>query len=79
MSENTRTLEELFGQLGLSTQKIHIERFIERHQMKPGSVLENAIFWTADQQTFLIEAKAEDSEWSVVVDRLAALLIRLKY
>ena len=76
MSENTRTLEELFGQLGLSTQKIHIERFIDSHQMKPGSVLENAIFWTADQKAFLTEAKAEDSDWCEVVDRLAALLIR---
>ncbi len=72
---NSRTLEELFKQLGLSSQKIHIERFIERHQLKPGSVLADAIYWTSDQKEFLIEAKEEDSEWSEVVDQLANLLI----
>ena len=29
-----------------------------------------------DQKAFLIEAKAEDSEWSEVVDQLANLLIQ---
>ncbi|MBU3556271.1 DUF2789 family protein [Polynucleobacter sp. Ross1-W9] len=76
MNANTRTLEELFEQLGLSSQKIHMGRFIEKHQMKPGSILEDAIFWAPDQRTFLIEAKAEDSDWCEVVDRLANLLIR---
>jgi hypothetical protein len=76
MSENQRTLEELFEQLGLSSQKIHIERFIERHQLKPGSVLTDAIYWTADQKAFLVEAKEEDSEWSGIVDQLSNLLIR---
>jgi Protein of unknown function (DUF2789) len=75
---NRRTIEELFEQLGLSSQKIHMERFIERHQLKPGSVLTDAIYWTADQKTFLIEAKEEDSEWSEVVDQLANLLISNK-
>jgi hypothetical protein len=73
---NTRTLEELFEQLGLSSQKIHMERYIERHQLKPGSVLTEAIFWAPDQKTFLIETKADDSEWSEVVDQLANLLIQ---
>jgi hypothetical protein len=73
---NNRTLEELFEQLGLSSQKIHMERFIERHQLKPGSILENAIYWDSEQKTFLIEAKANDSEWSEAVDQLANLLIR---
>lgn len=76
MSENQRTIEELFQQLGLSSQKIHIERFIERHQLKPGSVLTDAIYWTEDQKALLVEAKEEDSEWSGVVDQLANLLIR---
>ena len=76
MNINSRTLEELFEQLGLSSQQIHIERFIERHQLKPGSVLTDAIYWTREQKAFLIEAKEEDSEWSEVVDQLANLLIR---
>ena len=76
MSLNNRTLEELFEQLGLSSQKIHMERFIERHQLKPGSLLENAIYWDPEQKAFLIEAKADDSEWSEVVDQMANLLIR---
>jgi len=76
MSMNNRTLEELFEQLGLSPQKIHMERYIERHQLKPGSILEDAIYWAPDQKAFLIEAKAEDSEWSEVVDQLANLLIQ---
>jgi len=73
---NRRTLEELFEQLGLSPQKNHMERFIERHQLKPASVLPDAIYWAPDQKAFLIEAKADDSEWSEVVDQLANLLIR---
>lgn len=76
MSEHQRTLEELFEQLGLSSQQIHIERFIERHQLKPGSILSDAIYWAPDQKAFLIETKADDSEWSEVVDQLANLLIR---
>jgi hypothetical protein len=76
MSINNRTLEELFEQLGLSSQKIHMERYIERHQLKPGSILEDAIYWAPDQKAFLIEAKADDSEWSEAVDQLANLLIR---
>lgn len=76
MNANTRTLEELFEQLGLSSQKIHMERFIEKHQMKSSSILEEAIFWAPDQRAFLIEAKAEDSEWCEVVDQLASMLIR---
>jgi Protein of unknown function (DUF2789) len=76
MSLNNRTLEELFEQLGLSSKKIHIERFIERHQLKPSSVLTDAIYWTPDQKAFLTEAKEEDSEWSEVVDQLASMLIR---
>ncbi|QWD67540.1 MULTISPECIES: DUF2789 family protein [unclassified Polynucleobacter] len=76
MSEHQRTLEELFEQLGLSSQQIHIERFIERHQLKPGSILSDAIYWAPDQKAFLIETKADDSEWSEVVDQLANMLIR---
>jgi len=76
MSATYRTLEELFEQLGLSSQKIHIERFIERHQLKPGSILADALYWAPEQKAFLIEAKDEDSEWSEVVDQLANLLIR---
>jgi hypothetical protein len=44
MGLNNRTLEELFEQLGLSSEKIHMERFIERHQLKPGSILADAIY-----------------------------------
>ena len=73
---NCRTLEELFKQLGLSSQQIHIERFIERHELKPGSVLENAIYWYSNQRTFLMKAKNKDSEWCEVVNQLANLLIR---
>jgi hypothetical protein len=76
MNANIRTLEELFEQLGLSSQKILMERFVEKHQLKPGSVLEDAIFWLPEQRSFLIEAKSEDSEWCEVVDQLANLLIR---
>ena len=76
MSANVRTLEELFEQLGLSSQQIHMERFIERHQLKPGTILPDAIYWDPDQKAFLIKAKADDSEWSEAVDQLANLLIR---
>jgi len=76
MSANKKTLKELFEQLGLSSQQIHMERFIERHQLKPGTILPDAIYWDPGQKAFLIEAKANDSEWSEAVDQLANLLIR---
>lgn len=79
MSMNNRTFGELFEQLGLSSQKIHMERFIERHQLKPGSILADALYWAPEQKAFLIEAKDEDSEWSEVVDQLANMLIRKSY
>ena len=79
MNINSRTLEELFEQLGLSSHKIHMERFIERHQLKPGSILADALYWAPEQKAFLIEAKDEDSEWSEVVDQLANMLIRKSY
>jgi len=76
MTLNNPTLSELFKQLGLSSEKIHIDRFIERHQLSSHSELATAIFWTSDQRGFLREAIAEDSDWSEVVDELASLLIR---
>jgi len=76
MSPNNPTLAQLFKQLGLSSEKDHIDRYIERHQLNSHSELATAIFWTADQRNFLREAIAEDSDWSEVVDELASLLIR---
>ena len=76
MSQNTPTLAELFKQLGLSSDPAHMDRFIVRHQLNPHAELASAIFWTSDQKAFLIEASAEDSNWSEVVDELATLLIR---
>ena len=73
MSQNTPTLAELFKQLGLSSEP---DRFITRHQLNSHAELANAIFWTSDQKAFLLEATAEDSDWSEVVDELATLLIR---
>ncbi len=76
MSLNNPNLVELFKQLGLSSEKNHIDRFIERHQLNSHAELSSAIFWTSDQRAFLKEAIAEDSEWAEVVDELARLLIR---
>ena len=76
MNANKKTLEELFEQLDLSSQKIHMERYIERHQLKPGSALQDAIYWAPDQKVFMIKAKAQDSEWSEAVDQFANLLIK---
>ncbi len=76
MSLNKPNMAELFKQLGLSSDKIHIDRFIERHQLNTHADLVTAIFWTSEQRDFLHEAIAEDSNWSEVVDELASLLIR---
>lgn len=75
MNAGVRTLEELFEQLGLSSQQIQMELFIEKHQLQSGAVLPDAIYWTSNQRAFLVEAKEDDSEWSEVVDQLAGLLI----
>ena len=61
MSMNNRTSEELSKRLGLPSQKIHMELFTERHQLKPGSTLAEAIYWAPNQKAFLIEATEVDS------------------
>jgi len=76
MSQNNPSLADLFKQLGLSAEQIHMERFIERHQLNAHADLAKAIFWTSDQKAFLQEAIEEDSDWAKVVDELANLLIR---
>jgi len=76
MNLHQPNLTDLFKQLGLSSEELHMNRFIERHQINSHADLLNAIFWTSDQRDFLREAIQEDSEWAEIVDEFANLLIR---
>ena len=76
MNLHQPNMTDLFKQLGLSSDELHMKRFIERHQINSHADLLTAIFWTPDQREFLKEAIAEDSDWAEIVDEFANLLIR---
>jgi hypothetical protein len=68
-------LPDLFRQLGLPDDPAFIEQFIARHRPLPqGVALPDADIWTPAQAQFLREELAKDSDWSELVDLLAARL-----
>ena len=67
-------LTNLFLQLGLAAEQHDIESFISSHSVDAGVSLEEAVFWTQGQAQFIKESRANDADWSEVVDELDALL-----
>jgi hypothetical protein len=62
---------ELFSHLGLRSDNVGIQQFIEDHSpLDPSIRLEDAPFWTPAQATFLKEELLEDADWAEVVDQL---------
>jgi hypothetical protein len=67
-------LTNLFLQLGLAAEENEIESFISSHSVDEGISLEEAVFWTQGQAQFIKESRANDADWSEMVDELDTLL-----
>ncbi len=77
MDLSAHTLATLFEQLGLPSTESAINEFIDQHSpLVPQLRLEEASFWNPGQRSFLMEAQAEDSDWTEMVDHLDAFLRR---
>jgi len=75
MESPTHSLNNLFGQLGLSNSDAAINDFINKHKSIPGEMpLYKASFWTDSQAAFLHEAIEEDADWAEIVDHLDVML-----
>ncbi|MEO4046124.1 DUF2789 domain-containing protein [Pseudomonas sp. CAU 1711] len=74
MDTSEHSLDGLFKQLGLPSEKADIERFLREHRLAEGQQLAKAPFWNKAQAQFLSEALAEDSDWAEMADELAVLL-----
>ena len=71
----TFNLNDLFKQLGLPNTDLDITEFIGRQKsLTPDIKLNEASFWNKNQASFLLEAIAEDANWSHVVEELDVLL-----
>ena len=77
MDLSAHTLATLFEQLGLPATEAAINAFIAQHSpLDPQLTLQEASFWNPGQRSFLIEALAEDSDWTEMVEHLDAFLRR---
>lgn len=75
MDTTSRTLEQLFAQLGLGDDQESIDRFVAHHSPLAGEVLLcDAPFWSPSQATFLRNAWKSDSDWVPMVDTLDSML-----
>ena len=69
------TLNDLFAKLGLPNTAAEIDAFIAKYNPIPqAEPLASAPFWTAEQASFLREARQNQSDWAEVVDELNGLL-----
>ncbi len=72
-----KTMTDLFDQLGLPSDEASIQIFIAQHDgVCRACGLEQASIWNESQRTFLKEAVAQDSEWSIKAEALMAALSR---
>ncbi|MFT4940613.1 MAG: hypothetical protein ACI88A_003670 [Paraglaciecola sp.] len=68
-------MRDLFAQLGLPSEQISIENFIQTHKgLAQRTHIEDAEFWTTHQAEFIKNALVEDAEWAELIDQLNALL-----
>lgn len=75
MEKNFHSMTSLFKQLGLPSEPVDIQRFIEEN--RPVSIeihLYDAPFWSPTQAAFLRESILIDADWAVIIDRLNAAL-----
>lgn len=72
-----KTMSELFKQLGLPYDQTSIDLFISQHDgVCRECGLVQAPIWSDSQRSFLQEAVAQDSEWSMTAEVLMAALSR---
>ncbi|MES2181187.1 MAG: DUF2789 domain-containing protein [Pseudomonadota bacterium] len=75
MEASIHTLNNLFAQLGLSSDQVAIENFIKTHSpLATNILLADAAFWTPAQASFLREEILNDADWAEVIDQLNARL-----
>jgi Protein of unknown function (DUF2789) len=75
MESPTHSLNNLFEQLGLSSDQVEIERFIKSHSPLATDIfLPDAPFWTQAQASFLREEILNDADWAGVIDQLNSKL-----
>lgn len=71
LEPSAHNLTKLFDQLGLLSDVIAIERFIQQHSPLANHILlADAVFWTAAQAAFLRDEILNDADWAEVIDRL---------
>ncbi len=77
MDTSPHNLKALFEQLGLPSSDEDTTRFFHEHSpLDPALKLVEAGFWNPGQRAFLIEALAEDSDWTETIEHLDAVLRR---
>lgn len=64
----------LFAQMGLPSEPDQVNQFLREHRLVDNQVIAAADFWTPAQAAFLVQAIADDSDWSELVDHLDAAL-----
>jgi len=75
MEQAIPSMTLLFSQLGLRSTPQDIDAFIASNRpLSTQVLLADADFWTASQADFLRSEVAEDTAWSVVIERLNATL-----
>lgn len=74
MENPVHSMANLFSQLGLASSNDAMTLFVRLHTLAPSMPLEQAPFWSASQSEFLREARADDSDWSELVDQLDSML-----
>lgn len=71
MENNLHSMTNLFTQLGLPSEPIDIQAFIEAHRpLAPQLALFEAPFWTPSQAEFLREQIEIDADWALIIDKL---------
>lgn len=75
MDTQSHDLKSLFAQLGLPSDALSIDRFIDRHRPLSHTLrLTEAAFWNSSQVDFLREEILNDADWAAAVDELDARL-----
>lgn len=69
------SFNDLFGQLGLPSDDVSIDTFIDRNcGLEKHLRIEDAPFWNEAQATFIQRSWVEDAEWAELIDQLSSRL-----
>jgi hypothetical protein len=73
-TSNHYSMATLFEQMGMDGSAEGMNKFLREHRLFEDQVIAQADFWSPSQAAFVMEAIAEDSDWSELVDQLDAAL-----